>query len=104
MIGIRDIYLCEEMTADPAEQNGTLGPKYFCTSLCLVNKAARLITFLDTLWMMAPEVPSQQCVPPEASGLRVYTRVFVNLRLILKIYRCPRILPTLTPEKISRPT
>jgi len=31
--------------------------------------------------MMAPEVPSQQCVPSESSGLRVYTRVFVSLRL-----------------------
>ena len=61
--------------------------------------AARLTTFLDTLWVMAPEVPSQWCVPPESSGLRVYARVFFNLRLILKIYRCPRILPTLTLEK-----
>jgi hypothetical protein len=66
--------------------------------------AARLITFLDTLWVMAPEVPSQWCVPPEFSGFRFYNRIFVNVRLkIHEIYRCPRTLPTLTSEKIFPP-
>ena len=33
------------------------------------RRLKRLTTFLDTLWVMAPEVPSQQCVPPESCRL-----------------------------------
>ena len=47
-----------------------------------VDTAARLTTFLITLWALAPEDPTQWRVPLETSGLRVYAREFVSLRLI----------------------
>ena len=47
-----------------------------------VDTAARLTTFLITLWTLAPEDPTQWRVPLETSGLRVYAREFVSLRLI----------------------
>ena len=50
--------------------------------LVAVDAAARLTTFLTTLWALAPEDPTQWCVPLETSGLRVYAREFVSLRLI----------------------
>ena len=50
--------------------------------LIAVDTAARLTTFLITLWALAPEDPPQWRVPLETSGLRVYPREFVSLRLI----------------------
>ena len=46
------------------------------------DAAARLTTFLITLWALVPEDPTQWRVPLETSGLRVYAREFVSIRLI----------------------
>jgi hypothetical protein len=43
-------------------------------------QAARLITFLTTLWVLALKLPTQKCVPHETFGLCIYTREFVNMR------------------------